>query len=506
MQPDDGDRMDQARESTGITRRRFLGSAAAAGGLAASSVALPANVRKALAAPAPSAGSRSLKDIEHVVLLMQENRSFDHYFGTMSGVAGFSGPDAIRLSTGNDVFYQPDPQNPDGYLLPFHLDSHRTSAQWITSAGDYSWPVAHAVWNNGKMDAWMTGNYAIGKGVPADIPLLMGYFDEQDLAFHRALADAFTICDHYYCSIMGPTTPNRVMWESGTVDPNGEQGGPILTDAMNVNTWAPYAQTLTEAGVSWKFYQVPGGMESQTPWFKSFQDAPTNSPLYINSRVGQVGQFEYDALHDQLPTVSWLYPGPAQNEHPNEGIPAAGAQFIASKLDAIASNPEVWAKTAFIVVWDEHGGFFDHVPPITPPAGTPDEFTRLTSPGNVQGDGYPLGSGFRVGCIVVSPWTTGGWVCSEPFDHTSNLMLLEKVTGVPCPNISAWRRQTFGDLTSALRFDGHPAEPPVMGDTLGDLYLAQYEVANLPAPAAPATQRPPVQQRGRRPVVPPGRS
>jgi phospholipase C len=119
----------------------------------------------------------------------------------------------------------------------------------------------------------------------------------------------------------------------------------------------------------------------------------------------------------------------------------------------------------------------------------------LNSPTGIPGDGLPIGAGFRVGCIIVSPWTAGGWVCSEPFDHTSNLMFLEKLTGVKCPNISAWRRQTFGDFTSAFRFQGMPAAPPTMPDTTGDLYLSEFTVA---------TQVPPVQAPGRRPVTPPG--
>jgi phospholipase C len=495
---------EETQPPQGFTRRRLFGAAAVAGGAAMAATALPPNVQKALAAPLPGK-QPALSDIKHVVLLMQENRSFDHYFGTMSGVAGFSDPDAITLSTGHSVFYQPDPSNPDGYLLPFHLDSHKTSAQWITSAGGYSWQVSHAAWNNGKMDSWLPASYELVAGNKQDIPLLMGYFEEQDLAFHRALADAFTICDRYHCSMLGPTSPNRLIWETGTIDPNGTAGGPILGDENAVKTWKTYAECLTDAGVSWKFYQVPGGMTSATKQFKAFQDAPTSSPLYQNSQVGTVGQFEYDALHDQLPTVSWLWPGPGQNEHPNEGTPAAGAQFIASKIDAIAANPEVWAKTVFIVVFDEHGGFFDHVVPPTPPAGTPDEFVTLNSPTGIPGGGLPIGAGFRVPCIVVSPWTAGGWVCSEPFDHTSDLMLLEKITGVKCPNISDWRRQTFGDFTSAFRFQGKPATPPAMPDTTSALYLSEYEVANLPAPTAPTTdQIPPVQDPGRRPVVPPG--
>jgi phospholipase C len=494
----------QPPQGPAFTRRRLFGAAAATGGAAMAATALPPNVRKALASPPPGK-QPSLGDIKHVVLLMQENRSFDHYFGTMSGVAGFSDPHAIQLPTGRSVFYQPTDQNPDGYLLPFHLDTRTTSAQWIPGTGGYSWQVAHAAWNGGKMDSWLPASYQLAKGNQQDIPLLMGYFEEQDLPFHRALADAFTICDHYHCSILGPTSPNRIYWETGTIDPNGTAGGPILGNENVAKRWKTYAENLTDAGVSWKFYEVPGGMASATKLFKAYQDAPASSPLYQNSQVGPVGQFEYDALNDKLPTVSWLWPGPGQNEHALEGTPAAGAQFIASKIAAIAANPDVWAKTVFIVVSDENGGFFDHVPPPTPPAGTPDEFVTLNSPTGIPGGGLPIGAGFRVPCIIVSPWTAGGWVCSEPCDHTSQLMFLEKITGVKCPNISDWRRQTFGDLTSAFRFHGQPAAPPVMPDTTGNLYLSEYEVATLPAPTAPtANQVPPVQAPGRRPVTPPG--
>jgi phospholipase C len=125
-------------ERRGMTRRRLLGSAAAAGGLAAASLALPPNVRKALASPPPENGR--ISDVKHVVMLMQENRSFDHYFGTLSGVRGFGDPHAARLPDGRSVFYQPDPANPDGYLLPYHLDTRTTSAQAIPSMS-HEWTV-----------------------------------------------------------------------------------------------------------------------------------------------------------------------------------------------------------------------------------------------------------------------------------------------------------------------------------------------------------------------------
>jgi phospholipase C len=160
----------------------------------------------------------------------------------------------------------------------------------------------------------------------------------------------------------------------------------------------------------------------------------------------------------------------------------------------------VWAKTVFLLVYDENDGLFDHVVPPTPPAGTPGEFVSLTSPGGTPGGGLPVGLGFRVPNIIVSPWTAGGWVCSDVLDHTSHLRFLEAVTGVEAPNISAWRRQTAGDLTSAFRFSQFPSMPPVLPDTSGPLTLAQYEVGEFPLPPFPgASQTPPVQQPGQRP-------
>jgi phospholipase C len=170
-------------------------------------------------------------------------------------------------------------------------------------------------------------------------------------------------------------------------------------------------------------------------------------------------------------------------------MPADGAAFVASKIDAIAANPDVWAKTAFILDYDENDGLFDHVAPPVPSAGTPLEFVH----------GLPVGGGFRVPCVIVSPWTTGGWVCSQTFDHTSVLQLLEKITGVREPNISEWRRRTFGDLTSAFRFAEPKALPPALPDTSGPLSLAKYGSANLPEPTLPADdQQMPEQEKGRR--------
>jgi phospholipase C len=486
-----------------LTRRRFLTAAGATASAAFAAEFLPMNVRQALAA-GPQHGTGRLSDIKHVVVLMQENRSFDHYFGALPGVRGFSDPAAIKLSTGRSVFYQPvqtsapagtgQYSNPDGYLLPFHLDSRTTSAQAVPSTS-HAWQVQHSAWNNGAMDNWLPAHIAADG---SNGPFTMGYYERADIPFHWALAEAFTICDNYHCSVMGPTWPNRLYHMSAWIDPQGENGGPIYFNGAPVPyTWKTYPEALTEAGVSWQVYQdVNNGTEfNMLEQFQVFQEAAPGSPLFNGAirRFG-TGQFEWDAAHDRLPTVSWILPTAYQSEHPDY-TPAAGADYIASKIDAIASNPDVWAKTVFIINYDENDGLFDHVPPPTAPPGTSGEY--IQAPGNPN---WPIGGGFRVPCIIVSPWTQGGWISSETFDHTSVLRFLEVLTGVTIPNITAWRRQTFGDLTSTFGFPEFPPAVRELPGTKHALHEAVTNVNSLPLPAFPgASQTPPKQQVGPRP-------
>ncbi len=474
-----------------FTRRRLLQDAARATALVAAAALLPPNLRRALARPVVGTGAPG--DIRHVVLLMLENRSFDHYFGTLAGVRGFDDPRALRLADGRSVFHQPDVDNPSGYLLPFHLDTRISNAQKLPSTS-HSWAVQHRAWNRGRMDQWVSAHR---RADGAHGPYTMGYFKRADIPFHHALAETFTICDAYHASVMGPTWPNRLYYLSGTIDAAGGAGGPMIRNKMPPGGlgWTTYAERLEAAGVSWRVYEHSrrGRPFNLLGIFARFREAPADSPLRLKGLPAPAeDEFEQDALHDRLPTVSWLCPPFEASEHP-DAMPAAGAAFIARKLDAVASNPEVWAKTAFILNYDENDGLFDHVPPPVPPAGTAQEFV----------DGLPIGAGFRVPCIVISPWTVGGWVCSQPFDHTSVLQFLERVTGVHEPNISAWRRQTFGDLTAAFRFDDAPAGAPALPDAAPLLRSARAATAELPAPPIPqADQRPPQQEAGSRPRVP----
>ena len=249
------------------------------------------------------------------------------------------------------------------------------------------------------MDQWIAA-----KG-----PYTMGYFKQQDIPFHWALAESFTICDNYHCSVLGPTNPNRLYMWTGMIDPNGTGGGPIIDNSPAFNnvilSWTTYPERLEAAGINWKIYQEEDNYDDNAlAWFKQFGNAPTSSPLWQRGMYkGPAGAFENDARNDLLPQVSWLVAPTAQTERPGY-FPAAGAEYIAQKLDAIASNPDVWAKTAFILCYDENDGMFDHVPPPVAPAGTPDEF--------VDGPGAAGGERAAAGPVTVTD--SGGRGCSGP--------------------------------------------------------------------------------------------
>jgi phospholipase C len=323
----------------------------------------------------------------------------------------------------------------------------------------------------------------------------MGYYTRADIPFHFALADAFTVCDAYHSSLLGPTWPNRMYVMTGTIDADGAAGGPITANRRIAGgfRWTTYPERLEKAGVSWKVYQQEDNYGTNVlEYFQQFQNLPATSPLSIRGLTrAPEGTFEDDARAGRLPTISWILPTSTQSEHP-DFTPAAGADFIAQKIEAIASNPAVWAKTAFILAYDENDGLFDHVAPPMPPLGTPGEFVG----------GAPIGAGFRVPCIIVSPWTAGGYVCSQRFDHTSILQFMERVTGVREDNISAWRRQTFGDLTAAFRFSEKAQRVSGLPDAKGVLLASLEQVSQLPRPAPPSgVQNMPMQESGSRKTV-----
>ena len=440
-----------------------------------------------------------LADIEHVVILMQENRSFDHYFGTLSGVRGFSKGSVLEQTVDKRRFpifdqfgFAPGVGvDPGGYLQPFHLESDPpTEDGQTTNDITHNWGPQHQSWNLGAMDAFVTTH--IEADGASNGPVTMGYFTRRDLAFYYALADAFTICDGYHCSVLGPTDPNRVMSISATIDPAGTGGGPVLETYTGDRqahygtfTWETMPERLSAAGIGWRVYSDPTSLLelSPFPYFRTYTDPSTPGEAEMAARAltpTYPASFQADVTAGTLPAVSWIMPPLAQCEHP-AAPPEYGENLVQEILETLVSNPDVWSRTVLFVVYDENGGFFDHVPPPTPPGQTDGEFLSMDPlPTEAAGIAGPIGLGFRVPCLVVSPFSRGGYLCSDMLDHTSLLRFLETRFGVEVPNLTAWRRAVTGDLTGALALRRRPdtSVPNLPATSLGDTDVAEQAVIN----------------------------
>lgn len=541
----------------------------------------------------PEPGS-TFEGAEHVVILMQENRSFDHTFGALRGVRGFNDPRAVTLPDGNPVWKQ------GGKHVPFRLDLRGTKATWLGSL-PHSWRDQIDARNHGNHDRWLEAKPSSRREC-AGMPFTMGYYDRRDLPFYYALADAFTICDQNFCSSLTGTTPNRLHLWTGTIrDPktgNQHVRNSEVTYSSTVN-WKTYPERLEDAGVSWRIYQNEisldtGLHEEADAWLANFTDnsiewfdqynvgfhklyrpeleriaarLPEEIRNASNDRLRQRRQTQLDfvtrelakwtpereakltarerSLHDKafttnegdpdyrtltkhryrdekgveremqvpkgdplhrfrrdvesgkLPKVSWLVPPERFSDHP--GSPWYGAWYIAEAMNILTRNPEVWKKTIFVLTYDENDGYFDHVPPFVAPDPTRPESGKVTAGLDASVEywplahdrarakpatdarGGPVGLGYRVPMIIASPWSRGGYVCSQVFDHTSVLQLLERVCKVRETNISAWRRTVCGDLATAFRAfrTGEGAEEtlpyPKREAVLEEIHKAQYQ-------------------------------
>ncbi|MDD3444786.1 MAG: alkaline phosphatase family protein, partial [Zavarzinia sp.] len=427
-------------------RRDFLKSAAVLSGAAAASAVFPESIRRALAIPANNA-TKSIKDVEHVVILMQENRAFDHYFGTMAGVRGFGDRFPIPLVDGRTVFEQ---WNGSRVITPYHLDQKKGNAQRVTGT-PHSWSSAHGSWDYGRMGIW-----PIYKEDQS-----MGYYTGAELEFQWALANAFTLCDAYFCAMQTSTNCNRLYHWTGTNGPTGDGSAVVRNewDALGSSEegykWKTYAERLEDAGVTWKVYQnLPdnygdnplvgfrtfraaseaiGNMSSGFPYIPYISAYDKRQPLYkgvANTMpwFGLLTEFKRDVKQGSLPQVTWIVAPETYSEHPEASSPVQGAWYVQEALDALTAVPEVWSKTVLIVNFDENDGFFDHVPPPsvycrnqdgTPAGGTTMDESQLTyewfthpapegSLKQYEPDGQVYGPGPRVPCFGVSPWSTGG--------------------------------------------------------------------------------------------------
>ncbi len=533
-------------------RREFLKKAAMLSAGTGLINVLPASIAKAMAIN-PEAGSTYL-DAEHIVFLMQENRSFDHAYGTLQGVRGFNDPRAITLPNKNLVWLQPNKQNQT--FSPFHLDIKNTKITWMHSL-PHSWENQTDARNNGKFDGWLDAKKSGDKNY-RNMPLTMGYYKRQDIPFYYSLADAFTVCDQNFCSSLTGTTPNRLYFWTGTIreELKPESLARVWNGDCDEDTnvsWKTFPEHLEDHGISWKIYQneISDGMhleEEADSWLGNFGDNPieyftqynkmlaekfianvkdenerkrlrekaqqmTDREKSIHNRAfttnegdpnyrklsalkykdGDVErevmvpagdvfhQFREDVKSGNLPTVSWLVAPENYSDHPAAAW--YGAWYLSETLDILTQNPEVWKKTIFILTYDENDGYFDHVPPFTAP-DPDDKGTGFTS-ANINTDvdyvkgatqqssqqkdlrDSSIGLGFRVPMVIASPWTRGGWVNSQVFDHTSSLQFLETFLSkkfnkqIRDKNITDWRRTVCGDLSSVFRpYNGEKINNP----------------------------------------------
>ncbi|MBO0730645.1 MAG: DUF756 domain-containing protein [Acidimicrobiaceae bacterium] len=494
------DNEEQESNDSMISRRGFIGGAAAVTAAAAAGVAFPGVASAATGASrSPQARSTArhgdIRDVKHVVVMMQENRSYDHYFGTLArpGSAGFGDKQALQFANGQNIFFQPDGSRSDGFLLPYRLDVATTNAQPATPT--------------------------------------MGYYEQADIPWQHALASAFTVGDHYHCGHHAATTNNRCFMWTGTDDPTGANGGPAHNggDYLYSYRWITYPEILQQAGVSWQVY-VNNDIDDD--FFGDFtdntvgRDFATFNPVNINAensvpRQGLLARanvltthtspppdipnaptkvnldyvlkdFIADCAAGLIPEISYVVAPAHYSEHPGS-TPNWGAFYVGRVIQALHDNPELWASTLLILNYDENNGgsFFDHVLRPVPEAGTP---------GEGPSENNDEGLGGRVPLVLISPWTRGGWVAKETFNHTSVIQFMEVFTtalGKPaiCPNISAWRRSVSGDLTSAIDFTSFDTSLPALPNTT-DLVDVVDTDAILPDPTepAPGQQTVPVQR------------
>ncbi|GAA4781536.1 phospholipase C, phosphocholine-specific [Olivibacter ginsenosidimutans] len=564
------------------TRRDFLKKAAALAGGASLMHVMPASIARAMAIN-PSLGS-TFYDAEHVVLLMQENRSFDHAFGTLQGVRGYNDPRAIDLPNKNKVWAQT--RHNGETFAPFRLDIKDSKITWMGCL-PHNWTDQTDARNQGKMNKWLDVKRS-GFEDFADLPLTMGHYTREDIPFYYSLADAFTICDQHFCSSLTGTNPNRLYFWTGNIRENLTGKACVWNGDSEFSgnaRWKTFPERLEEQGISWKIYQneisssSAGYSGEANSWLANFgcnvmeyfpQYQVKLSKRYItlleeqritlvkeiasfpdNGDAGKLDQLKhrlkqiadeqqvytaerYHALSEQekqlherafvnnsgdpdymslerliyrdgdterelhipkgdvlyqfrkdvnngnLPTVSWLVPPQLFSDHPDS--PWFGAWYVSEVMDILTKNPEVWKKTIFILTYDENDGYFDHIPPF----GSPNPYRQGTGKVSAGIDAqleyvrrdeqyYPesgresnIGLGYRVPLIIASPWTRGGWVNSQVFDHTSSLQFLEDFLlkkfdkEVKESNITAWRRAVCGNLTSAFRpYHGEKLKKPV---------------------------------------------
>ncbi len=368
--------------------------------------------------PLVPVGQADAGPIEHILVIMQENHSFDNYFGQLSRPQFYgSNVDGQSPSHGN-------PDDKGGVVTIFH------SPTLCPSDPRHSWDALHGDWNGGKNDGF----------VKTSGPGTMAYYDERDLPFYYDLANTFAIGDRYFASTMTQTFPNRFYLMAATSFGHINNILPINKTQFSQPT---IFDAMTAAGVSWKYYNDDTGY---TALFQPMYKANKN-------KMAKIKDLTADLAAGTLPQVSFIDSGfEGADEHPDGNI-QLGQAFVAARIQELISS-SAWAHSVLFLTYDENGGFFDHVPP--PLACLPDSIEPDLSAGITPGHFDQLG--FRVPFVAVSPYVKRHFVSHEVYDHTSVLKFIEKKFNLPALSARDANANGFDDL-----FDyAHPdASPPL---------------------------------------------
>jgi phospholipase C len=375
--------------------------------------------------------------VDHIVILMQENRSADHYLGHLNALQ----PDyEAEPTTGN-----PDPLNPTGPpILPFHETKYCGSSDL-----NHSWNGEHQAWNHGAMDGFTASNDSSSPNADATDPSgsrTMGYYDQTDLPFYYGLYNTFATNDHYFQSVLSQTFPNRLYLYAGT------SFGVIRNDSF-ASTHRSIFNTLDEGFVDWKVYSAQYPVSFPSLLFK-----------YVSTNAAQhvfpISQYYADAAAGTLPSVSFVdprfldSPRVESDEHPTANV-QVGQKFVADVVNGLMASPN-WGSSALFLTYDENGGFYDHVAP--PSAPVPDNIAPNLQAGDTPGafDRY----GFRVPAVVVSPYAKPHYVSHVVDDHTSILRFLELRFGLPALSNRDVNADPMGDMFDFSK--PHFAVPPTL--------------------------------------------
>jgi phospholipase C len=291
---------------------------------------------------------RLVDQIEHVIIFMQENRPMDHYFGTLQGVRGFNDRTSVPLRSGFNAFHQPiDQNNLDEYMLPFRAESNKTNAMCMPAPEMY-YPTDILMWNSGRMDSWNTAR---------DPGMGMSYYTRADLPYYYTLYDNFVCGDQYFQSTFTSTTPNRLVFFSGSNGLSVGEEAILQNDEPRPGyNWTTMGEILEENNVSWRVYQQADNFDDNGfAWFYNYQKSRPGDVLFekgMRRQRNAIEAFHDDLANNTLPQVSWIIAPTRKSEHATNH-PCDGEDFTARVLETLTSFPDIYAKSLFILNYDE---------------------------------------------------------------------------------------------------------------------------------------------------------